>query len=265
MQVAEAQRYFQNYALRSSLTPGAQADVFHAEASDGTAVVIKIIYGQWAKRGEREIRALGLVDHPAVVRLVEHGTITHSGEQLPYMVTEFVEGGDLKSKLDQGSFDPASLPLLVSSVAEGLEAIWGERIVHRDIKPSNVLVRPDGRGVLLDLGVARCLSMTSLTVGWGAPGTPGYLSPEQARGERNLTVKSDVYSLGVTAYEAVVGDHPFGRDQALMVAATHAPNVPTTSPCSPNTASLITSLMHPLPAMRPLPSEIIRALATEVP
>jgi len=136
------------------------------------------------------------------------------------------------------------------------------QIVHRDIKPPNIMVRTDGRGVLLDLGIARCLEMTTLTVG-GWLGTAGYLSPEQARGERNLTTKSDVYSLGVTAYEAVVGDHPFGRDQALMVRAMRSPAVPSGAPCSRTTGSLISSMMEPFPAMRPMPREIVSALVAE--
>lgn len=264
MNIAEAQACLPEYVLRETLRAGAQGDVFRGFDPNGTEVVVKIISGHWVARGEREIQALRRVIHPSIVRLIGDGTVVFGGAQLPYIATEFVAGDDLRHQLDAGTLDVAHVPLIVASIAEGLDAIWTEQIVHRDIKPSNLMVRPDGRGVLLDLGIARCLDMTSLTVAWGCLGTMGYLSPEQAQGQRNLTAKSDVYSLGVTAYEAIVGDHPFGRDQALMVSSTHAPAVPSGASCSPAVAALVSSMMEPSPLMRPLPSEIVSALAREV-
>ncbi|NLO27761.1 MAG: serine/threonine protein kinase [Actinobacteria bacterium] len=264
MDIAEARNCLPQYQLAQTLRAGAQGDVFRGNAPDGRDIVVKIISGAWVQRGEREIRALALVNHPAVVRLVGHGMVDCAGNRLPFMATEFIEGEDLRYQLDTATFHTAAAPRLVSSLAEGLDAIWAQQIVHRDIKPANIMVRPDGRGVLLDLGVARCLGMTTLTVGTGSPGTLGYLSPEQARGVRNLTTKSDVYSLGVTAYEAVVGDHPFGRDQILMMNASRPPTVRGRARCSNAMADLIAAMMEPLPAMRPMPREVVTALAGEV-
>lgn len=264
LDITEAQACLPTYVLQQALVPGAQGDVFRGLAPDGTDVVVKIISSSWIARGEREIRALRMIAHPSVVRLVEDGTVDFAGSRLPFMATEFIVGEDLRRQLDSGTFQAAQVPLLLLSIAEGLAAIWAQQIVHRDVKPSNIMVRADGRGVLLDLGIARCLDLTTLTVGWGSPGTVGYLSPEQARGERNLTTKSDVYSLGITAYEAVVGDHPFGRDQALMVSATRPPTIPSGAPRSRTTAALIASMMEPFPAMRPMPGEIVSAFIGEV-
>lgn len=263
MDLASAQVILPQYALQQALPSGAQGDVFRGTDVDGTEVVVKVISGRWIARGEREIEALGKVTHPAVVRLVGHGTVPDGGAQLPYVVTEFVPGEDLQHQLAAGSFDVALLPRILRTATEGLDAIWAERIVHRDIKPSNLMVRPDGRAVLLDLGVARCLDMTTLTVaGW--LGTPGYMSPEQGLGKHDLTIKSDIYALGITAFEAIVGSHPFGRDQNLIVSATHAPAVPNGAPCSAGVAGLVSAMLHPSPLMRPLPTEILSALAGEV-
>jgi serine/threonine protein kinase len=262
--ITEAQAKLPRYALQQPLRSGAQGDVFRGLDRDGTEVVVKIISGGWVNRGEREIEALRRISHPAVVRLVGDGTVSDGSTQLPYVVTEFVPGDDLRHQLDVASLDVTFVPLIVKTAVEGLEALWAERIVHRDIKPSNLMVRPDGRAVLLDLGVARCLDMTTLTVGVGWLGTPGYMSPEQALGKHDLTIKSDIYALGITAFEAIVGSHPFGGNQNLMVTSTHAPAVPNGAPCSAVVAALVSTMLHPSPLMRPLPTEILSALAGEV-
>lgn len=264
MDITEAQTHLPHYGLHQALPSGAQGDVFLGSDANGTEVVVKVISGGWVKRGEREIEALRKISHPAVVRLVGHGTVSDGGAQLPYVVTEFVPGEDLQHQLAAGSFDAAHVPRILKTATEGLDAIWAERIVHRDIKPSNLMVRPDGRAVLLDLGVARCLDMATLTVGVGWLGTPGYMSPEQALGKHDLTIKSDIYALGITAFEAIVGSHPFGRDQNLIVSSTHAPAVPNGAPCSAAVAALVSAMLHPSPLMRPLPTEILSALAGEV-
>ncbi len=264
MDIVEAQGHFPQYTLQEALPSGAQGDVFRGSDANGTEVVVKVISGGWVKRGQREIEALIQVNHPAVVRLVGHGTVQDGGVQLPYVVTEFVPGQDLQRQLAAGSFDVARIPRIVETAVEGLDAIWAERIVHRDIKPSNLMVRPDGRAVLLDLGVARCLDMTTLTVGVGWLGTPGYMSPEQALGKHDLTIKSDIYALGVTVFEAIVGSHPFGRNQNLIVYSTQAPVIPNSAPCSAAVAALVSQMLHPSPLMRPLPAEILSALTGEV-
>ena len=264
MDLAEARDCLPDYRLTQAIPAGAQGSVFRGTAPDGTDVVVKIVSGSWAERGEREIQALRLIRHPSIVRPVDYGSVTFRGQSLPFIATEFVGGENLRNELDAGTFDVSTAPLLIASLADGLDAIWAQRVVHRDIKPENTIVTPDGRGVLVDLGVARCLDMTTLTVGAGSPGTLGYMSPEQARGERNLTTKSDVYSLGVTAYEAVVGDHPFGRNQTAMLRASRAPLVPAQARCSPIVADMIGAMMELVPAMRPMPSDIVAALAGEV-
>lgn len=261
--IVEARSCLPQYTLHEPLTAGAQGDVFLATSEAGAQVVVKIVSRPWADRGEREIRALQAVKHPSIVTIVDSGTLTGSAGTLPYVVTEFIEGDSLRRRLDESTFDVSCAARLISSIALGLDALWTVRIVHRDIKPSNIIVRPDGSGVLLDLGVARCLDMTALT-GYGSLGTEGYLSPEQARGEPNLTTKSDVYSLGVTAYEAIVGDHPFGRDQGLMLRSVMPPSVPSSAPCSVTVRSLLAAMMEPLASMRPMPAQIVSELAREV-
>lgn len=263
MTLSDAQVLLPQFKLAEALRPGAQGTVFRGLAQDGQAVVVKIVEGEWQERGQREIAALGLVDHPSVVRLIAHGSVPGGDRSMVFLATSYVEGTDLGRMLHAGPLTSAAVARVVSSLASGLNAIWAHRIVHRDIKPTNIVVRPDGHGVLLDLGLALCRMMSTLTA-WGVPGTPGYMSPEQSRGARNLTVKSDVFALGVTAFEALLCSHPYGFNQEMIARGVDAPSVPKDVGCEETLSGLVERMLHPLAAYRPHPIEIVDELGLEV-
>ena len=162
-------------------------------------------------RFEREARAAAALSHPNVVRVYAEGET--SGLRLPYIVMQYVEGPTLSEWMEQHR--PASereARRIIGEVASGLAAAHARQLVHRDVKPSNVLVEHDtGRAYVVDFGVSAALATspseeaTRLTATGTVTGTPVYMSPEQASGE-TVTPKSDVYSLGIIAYELLVGE-----------------------------------------------------------
>jgi serine/threonine-protein kinase len=138
-----------------------------------------------------------------------------------YIALEFIEGGTLADRMAraQGPMQADEVVGLVAQVAAGLDYAHKLGFVHRDIKPGNVLLARDGRALVSDFGIAKLaasdttkITQTGLTVG-----TPAFMSPEQARGEANVDRRSDIYSLGVTAYAMLTGTLPFQGDSPLSV------------------------------------------------
>ena len=129
-----------------------------------------------------------------------------------YLVMEYVDGVDLLDIIDYSAPLPANIAaLIIRDVARGLEYTHSKNIIHRDIKPSNILISKKGEVKLIDFGVARNEAPSKLTVTGMIVGTPSYMSPEQANGDR-LTKQTDIYSLGVLLYELVTGVKPFYGD-----------------------------------------------------
>jgi serine/threonine-protein kinase len=163
------------------------------------------------RRFEREAGLLGRLEHENVVNLIDVG----SGENgLRYLVLEFIAGHTLRRELAAGALDPERACKILTQVARGLSAAHEAGVIHRDLKPENIMLTQHADGSLLvkllDFGVA-CLSESdeALTATGQAPGTAGYMSPEQARGEADLDARSDVFALGVIAYEALCGVRPY--------------------------------------------------------
>ena len=167
----------------------------------------------------REARIAAAVRHPNVVDILDFGT---TEDERPFMVMELLEGESLEQRMSR---DPEltleELVGIVSLALDGLTAVHKAGIVHRDLKPDNVfLLHDDGevRPKLLDFGVSRDTDPTSgrrtaLTTGEGSlVGTPEYMSPEQARGRKDIDHRSDIYSVGVILYEATTGRLPYDAE-----------------------------------------------------
>jgi tetratricopeptide (TPR) repeat protein len=200
----------------------------------GTEVALKLLHphlteeGPFRERFEREARAGLAVHHPNVVRVLDVGQGPGAGE--PFLVMERV-GGQTLSQL-QGELGrlPESLARHVArEVARGLSAIHDAGLVHRDVKPSNVLLTPDERVRLLDLGVAHWHTggATRLSETGQFVGSILYAAPEQLAGVEDLDGRADLYALGLLLYELVVGVHPF---EAPTLAATIRRQVDDTAP-----------------------------------
>jgi serine/threonine-protein kinase len=189
--------------LVSVLGKGASATVYKARDEEGCSLAVKVLNGSTPRdyrRREHEVRALDRLRHEAIPRLVATGEI--GGR--PYHVMEAFEGETLAELASRKRRLPWRLVAEVGfALAGALEHVHEQGVIHRDVKPSNVVLTAGGAR-LVDFGLA-CLDGTS---GCGAPvGTPGYVSPEIARGEQPSEA-SDVYSFGATLYYALTGEYP---------------------------------------------------------
>jgi serine/threonine protein kinase len=171
-----------------------------------------------ASRMVQEASILEEVRHPGIVRVYECNMLP---DHRPWIAMELVEGETLASRLHYASrLNPVDVATLLAEVADVLAAVHARGVVHRDLKPDNLLLTPTDRDFplrVIDWGVARLGPHGRLTLDGMTPGTPIYMSPEQATG-KNIGSPCDMYSLGVMAYEALAGHPPFdGRTLAEVV------------------------------------------------
>jgi serine/threonine protein kinase len=174
----------------------------------------------WRARFQREAKVAVTLDHPNVVRGIEYG----QEKDRYYYVMEYIEGTNLADLIhDQGPVaEPRAVEWMIQ-IADGLDYIHARKLIHRDIKPDNLIVTPQGIARLTDLGLAKSVADNSpqITATGTAVGTPGYMSPEQIRGEKNVDIRTDIYSLGATFYYAMTGRKPFEGDSFQEVLVKH--------------------------------------------
>ncbi|HEX6367326.1 MAG TPA: serine/threonine-protein kinase [Longimicrobium sp.] len=254
----------QRYAVTAQIGEGAQGYVYRATrsvATDGSPadddVALKIYLGDdQDERVRREINAMRRIRHPSLATLIEAGELYLSGERLQYCAWEYIRGMALNQRLEAGPLTMRALAAVGRDVAGAIGAIWVDRIVHRDISPKNVMLRTGEReAVLIDLGVARHLGSPSLTAYGFSWGTPGYLSPEQCSGVRDLTCKSDIFALGIVLLECALGRHPTrGLQQQLITSPPRAASLVPTMPAV--IADLINAMLSVRAVSRPRPDEV---------
>ncbi|MEU0232430.1 MULTISPECIES: protein kinase [unclassified Streptomyces] len=206
----------------------------------------------------REARALARIDHPGVVTI--HHIVDAGGGTYPWLVMELVTGGSLQDRLDRGTLAPAEAAALGRELLSALRAAHGLGIEHRDVKPANVLLRPDGRPVLTDFGIAAIQESTPLTASGSIIGSPDYMAPERIRGGASGPA-ADLWSLAMLLYVAVEGRHPLRRENTLAtLAAVISDDVPPPVRAGALTG-VLTRLLVRDPAARPDAEEVDRALA----
>ncbi|WP_437684232.1 protein kinase domain-containing protein [Sorangium sp. So ce131] len=210
------------YELERRAGAGGMGEVFRArDRQTGAPLAVKTLRTErdhGTARFAREARALAELSHPAIVRYVAHG-VAPSGE--PFLVMEWLEGEDLASRLERGRLTVDESLRLGKQVADALAFAHARRIVHRDLKPSNIfLVGGDIAHVkLLDFGIVQMGELTRLTRTGLLLGTPGYMAPEQAGGERAIDARADVFSLGCVLYECLTGTAAFEGNHAMAILA----------------------------------------------
>ncbi len=225
-------RFAQRFVLEREIGSGGMARVFLGkDAVLERSVAIKVLKPghddtDIAARFRREGRTSAKLAHPNIVQVYDAGEGELEGRETSYIVMEYVPGGDLKDLIDRkGRIPNEELARLGAGVAAGLAHAHERGVIHRDVKPHNVLLDDGGRPKLTDFGIARALDTTHATRTGSYLGTALYSSPEQLRGEK-VTPKSDVYSLGVTFYQAATGETPF-NGSPLTVAHQHVSEPPT--------------------------------------
>jgi serine/threonine-protein kinase len=193
-------------------------DVFEAaDQFDGSRVAVKVLRAEYLadesmrRRFRREGAILKAIDHPAIVRLLELG-IDEDGQV--FLVTEYVEGETLATRLLNGPLTITAADALVDALCGGLGAVHGHGVLHGDLKPANVIWHESGAPRLVDFGASKILGLDRLTATGELSGTPAYMAPEVLTGKAEVDQRIDVYGLGVVLYEALSAEKPY-RDSHL--------------------------------------------------
>ena len=216
------------FELISKLGEGGMGSVYKArQISMDRLVALKTLAPHLAENREftarfvREARTAAMLDHVNIVRGVDVG----SEGDIHYFAMEFVEGESVGNIIESTGAIPEPRALrIIIQVARALEYAWDTRqIIHRDIKPDNILVTKGDIAKVADLGLARTTDneSTMMTQTGVAMGTPHYISPEQAKGEKDIDTRTDIYSLGATLYHMLTGETPFTGSSAMAVVTKH--------------------------------------------
>lgn len=262
------------YELEKFVGGGGMGAVFRGrDTTLDRTVAVKVLFqhrtddADLLRRFKNEAQSAARLDHENIGRVYAVG----SEGGWHYIVFEFIEGVNLRDLVqDTGPFDVVRTITITSQLADALAHAETRNVVHRDIKPSNVIITPTGRARLVDMGLARLHQMTGdrdLTVSGMTLGTFDYISPEQARDPRLADVRSDLYSLGCTAYFMLIGRPPFAEGTMVQKLLQHqqqqATPVDRIRPDVPRQlAQVIGRLMEKDPADRyQHPAELVAALA----
>ena len=246
---------------------GGMGTVFHArDRRSGAPVAIKVILGNSRDLLERFVRegaVLAELRHPGIVGFVASGT-TPEGEA--YLVMDWLEGESLHDRLARGTLEVAETVALGQRVAEALAVAHARGVVHRELQPGNLfLVAGDlARVTILDFGIARVVEGAPALTRTGATlGSPGYLSPEQARGERDIEPTADVFSLACVLFKCLTGEPPFTGSLLDVLMKTVTDPAPLASSrradVPPALEGLLQRMLAKLPASRPRDASAVSA------
>ncbi|HWD24029.1 MAG TPA: serine/threonine-protein kinase, partial [Acidimicrobiales bacterium] len=247
-----------SYRLLQSLGSGGMSSVFRAvHIETGHEVAVKVLPRALAKNATllqrflREAKSAESLEHPNIVSIYDRGV----DQGRNYLVLEYVEGGDLHDRVKaQGPLGIAEAVGVVTAVARGLQFAAGRGLIHRDIKPANILMTPDGKVKIIDLGLAlqaededERVTREGTTVG-----TVDFMAPEQARDSRATSERSDIYSLGCTFYYLLTGAPPFpGGDVADKLSRHCTKPAPDPRELRPEIPEALAQLVRRMMAKRP--------------
>ncbi|WP_020473143.1 serine/threonine protein kinase [Zavarzinella formosa] len=278
-----AGKTFGPFTIEKELGSGAMGTVFRArltqDGKEQKVVALKVIaFGLSGNesalaRFEREANILKQLKHPNIVRLMATGRYKGT----PFFAMEYVEGQSLdRVMIDRHSAAPARPPFSWEEIidmgrplCDALQHAHDKGIIHRDLKPSNLMVTREGIVKLTDFGIAKDVDVTALTGANNTIGTAAYMSPEQCKGEKHLTGKSDIYSLGIVFYELLTGRKPFTAESSVDMFLLHV-NGAFTRPAQINPEipaaldNLICQMMEKKPEMRPRDATMIGQVLEEI-
>lgn len=218
------------YEIKRQLGTGGMATVYEGyHAQLDRRVAIKVMHqnlladDQFRQRFQREAQIVARLEHPNIVPIYDYSEV--NGQ--PYLVMKQIEGRTLKQMLKEGALPLDEIRRIMQSVAGALDYAHRNGVLHRDIKPSNIIVAQDGTPYLTDFGLARLAQSGESTMSADMMiGTPYYISPEQATGEREIDARADVYSLGVVLYELLAGRVPFLAETPYATIHEHINTAP---------------------------------------
>ncbi|MGH7536163.1 MAG: protein kinase domain-containing protein [Gemmatimonadales bacterium] len=248
------------YRLEGEIGAGGMATVYLAQdLRHDRRVALKVLRPELAavigaERFLAEIKLTANLQHPHILPLFDSG----EADSFLFYVMPYVEGESLRDRLNREKQLPVADAVRVATeVASALDYAHRHGVVHRDIKPENILLH-DGRALVADFGIALAASKASgsrMTETGMSLGTPQYMSPEQAMGEREITARSDVYALGAVLYEMLTGDPPFSGSTAQAIVArvvTESPRplIPQRHTIPPHVEAAVLTALEKLPADR---------------
>lgn len=217
--------YVGPYAIKQLVGQGGMATVYRAyHAQLDRDVAIKIMLqdyrddAHFVARFEREARIVASLEHPHIVPVYDYSQ--HEGN--PYLVMKYIEGQTLKQRLLKRALPLDEILRLMTTIGDALTYAHERGVLHRDIKPSNIVIDMQETAYVTDFGLARMVHLGESTLSVDMLlGTPHYISPEQARGEKDLDGRSDLYAFGVVLYELMVGHVPFTGDTPYAIIHDH--------------------------------------------
>ena len=250
------------YRLTERIAGGGMGEVWQAQDDVlGRDVAVKILRREYAddatflERFRAEARHTAGLSHPNIAAVYDFGEGREEGGS-PYLVMEHVPGEPLSALVSrEGRLGPDRTLDIVGHAALGLQAAHDAGVIHRDVKPGNILVTPDGAVKITDFGIARATNSVPLTQTGAIMGTAYYISPEQASGQ-SVSPGSDIYSLGVVAYECLTGRRPFDGDTPVGVALAQVSQEPPALPddLPAPVRELVMQMLAKDPAARPASS-----------
>ena len=269
MRLVEGQLIHRRYRLDERLAQGGMGEVWKGyDIQLGRTVAIKALRGD-VNNVEAKLRRLRTeahnsanLAHPNIAALFEY--YEHDG--IGFLIMEYVSSKSLAELFhERGAMDPIELLPMLSQTARGLFVAHSHEVIHRDVKPANIMVSDDGNVKITDFGVSYSTNQEQITQDGMVVGTAQYISPEQAQG-KHATPQSDIYSLGVVAYEGLCGHRPFTGATPVDIAAAHV-NDPV--PPLPDSVDLqlnqfVMSMLAKDPLDRPADALVVSRTLTKI-
>src|SRR5436305_608947 len=256
MSEAQPAPAFGRYRDPVMLGAGGMGAVYRAvDPSLDRYVAIKVLTQRepkYVERFRREAQVLAKIMHPSIIQIYE---IVGSDEDQsdPYIVMEYFEGKPLDSLLKEGPVPGPAVVNILRQTAEGLKKAHANQVIRRDIKPANIMVADNADVKILDFGIAKLRDAKKDLTGNTVLGTPYYMSPEQAMGHP-IDARTDIYSLGITAFHLLTGKKPFEAkskvDVMLMQVKTPLPSILEFVPCDERVAGIVEKMCAKKPGER---------------
>ncbi|WP_264028973.1 serine/threonine-protein kinase [Cellulosimicrobium sp. SH8] len=257
------------YRLVRRIAVGGMGEVWvAADDALGREVAVKVLRTEYAgnedflNRLRTEARNSAALSHPNIAQMYDYGETNGSG----YLVMELVVGEPMADLLEREPvLPPARLLPILAQTARALHAAHLSGVVHRDVKPGNILIDRSGTVKITDFGVSLAANQVPMTATGMVMGTAQYLSPEQAVGQA-ATGASDIYALGIVAYESILGNRPFTGSTPVDIAVAHVnePVPPLPSSVDPELSELVMVMLAKDPLARPHPADALARVFEEI-